>query len=106
MHASEFARKRAKIERRAGNRSAFLRKAIEHLVREADAVAIVARGAVVGWQMTDGSVVCIKVRYRDSEAASAELQRVARYARNQHVPVRAYRCQWCGGFHLTSQARQ
>lgn len=105
MHASEFARKRAKIERRARDKPAFIRKAMQHLVREADAVEITVRGQVVGWRMPDDGVVCIKQRYRDDVAASAELERIAHYARNRHVPVRSYACEHCGGFHLTSQRR-
>lgn len=105
MHASEFARQRARIERRAGNRAAFLRKAMAHLVAEAGAVVIVIRGQVVGWRMTDGTVVCVKQRYRDLLAAQLELQRISRFARNKHVPVRAYWCPHCGGAHLTSQSR-
>lgn len=106
MNASEFARKRAKIERRSGNRPAFLRKAMAHLEREADAVRVTVRGQMVGWAMTDGSVVCVKVRFRDEVAASGELGRIGRYARNEHVPVRAYRCDRCEGWHLTSQAER
>lgn len=105
MHASEFARKRAKIERRAGNRPAFVRKALEHLVREADAAVFYAGRQVVGWQMPDGGVVCVKRRFLDWAMAQNELAKIAQYAKNPNVPVRAYRCQHCGGFHLTSQSR-
>lgn len=105
MHASEFARKRARIERRAGARKGFASKALAHLVREAGAQPIHARGQLVGWRMPDGGVVCIKLRFRDLVAAQLELARIARHAKNKNVPVRAYACQHCGGFHLTSQAR-
>lgn len=107
MHASEFARKRARIEQRAGNRAAFARKAMEHLVREADAAVIYAGRQVVGWQMPDGGVVCVKRRFPDLDAAQVELARVRQYAKNPHVPVRAYACQHCGGgVHLTSQGKR
>lgn len=106
MHASEFARKRARIERRAGARKGFASKALAHLVREAGAQPIHARGQLVGWRMPDGGVVCIKLRFRDLVAAQLELARIERHAKNRNVPVRAYACQHCGGFHLTSQARQ
>lgn len=105
MHASEFARKRGKIERRAGGRAAFFRKAMLHLIHEASAVTIIIRGQLVGWRMTDGSVVCVKQRYREALDAQLELVRIMRYSRSAKVPVRAYPCQHCGGWHLTSQAR-
>jgi hypothetical protein len=104
MHASEFARKRAKIERRAGGSTAFYRKAMGHLVREAQAVEIAIRGQVVGWELPDGGVVCAKIRYREEVAAQLELLRIAKFGQGK-VPVRAYRCCYCGGFHLTSQAK-
>lgn len=106
MHASEFARKRARIERQPGRRPAFYRRALDHLVREAGAEAIVIRGQLVGWRMPDGGVVCVKQRYRAAESAHTELERIGVHARrNQHVPVRVYECPHCNGFHLTSQAR-
>lgn len=105
MHASEFARKRAKIERRAASRPAFLRKAMAHLVHEAGAFVVVVRGQLVGWRMRDGGMVCIKRRFRDDDAAHAELDRIARDANHRHIPVRAYECPHCRGWHLTSQAR-
>lgn len=105
MHASEFARKRAKIERRAGGRAAFFRKAMNHLVHEAGAVVIVMGGRLVGWRMTDGSVVCTKQRYRDEITAQLALATIGQHARHKHIPVRAYACQHCNGWHLTSQAR-
>lgn len=105
MHASEFSRKRARLQRRAGNRAAFLRKGMTHLVREAGAREIVVRGQVVGWRMTGGEVVCIKVRFRDLLAAQLEIQRIAKHSVGWKVPVRAYQCQYCGGWHLTSQAK-
>lgn len=105
MHASEFQRKRAKLERRSGNRSAFFRKAMAHLLREAQATEIRAAGKVVGWRMKDGTVVCIKQRHRDWVEAALALETITQHANARHVPVRAYLCPWCDGFHLTSQAK-
>lgn len=104
MHASEFARKRAKIERRAGNRAAFLRKAMAHLVHESRATVVTVRGQVVAWRMVDGGVVCVKRRYRNELAAADDLNSIRLAASERaHVPVRSYWCAHCGGFHLTSQ---
>jgi hypothetical protein len=105
MHASEFARKRAKIERRAKGRTQFARKAMEHLQREAQATQIIVKGRVVAWLMKDGGVVCAKERYHDAIQAQLELVRIARFARNSYVPVRAYPCPYCHGFHLTSRGK-
>lgn len=104
MHPFEFARKRARIERRAGSRAAFFRKAMARLVQEARAVTIIVRGQVVGWRMAAGGVVCVKHRYRDEITAMLELARIQQHAdRPHHIPIRHYRCHRCGGFHLTSQ---
>lgn len=103
MHASTFARKRARIERRAGDRPALLRKAMAHLLHDAGAAEIIIRGQLVGWRMQDGTVVCVKRRYRDWLQAQLELQNIAKHSRHAHVPVRVYHCPWCGGFHLTSR---
>lgn len=44
-----------------------------------------------------------KVRYRDTEEATAALHRQANYSTRAKVPVRAYECDECAGVHLTSQ---
>lgn len=106
MHASEFARKRARIERRAGNRAAFLRKAMDHLVRDAGAVVVHVRGQVVGWRMRGGSVVCVKRRYRDELAALIDLECIRlTTTKRERIPLRQYFCGHCNGWHLTSQAK-
>lgn len=104
MNAGQFAKQRAKIERRAAGRTAFVRKAMEHLVRDAGAVVIAIRGHVVAWKMPDGGVVCVKRRYSTGVVAVADLYHIKRRARDiGHIPVRAYACPWCLGWHLTSQ---
>lgn len=103
MNAAQFNRKRAAIDRRARGRAWFVRKAVAHLMRDAGAVPVVAGGRVVGFQMPDGSVACSKQRYRDDVSAQLELARIARHASHGYVPVRAYRCEFCAGFHLTSR---
>jgi hypothetical protein len=45
-----------------------------------------------------------KVRYRTHEDATRALTNIKRVAEGQRiVPVRAYRCEVCDGWHLTSQ---
>ena len=104
MKASDFARKRALIQRRAGDRAAFLHRAMDHLIREARATVVRDGRRVVGWRMPDGSVACVKFRYRGLEDAQAELDRIAAYQARAYVPVRAYSCVNCGGWHLTSKS--
>lgn len=105
MNASEFARKRARLERRAKGREAWLRKATAHLVAEAGAVEIRIGGGLVGWRMTDGGVVCVKRRYPDRDKAQEELAHITRRAHDRYTPVRVYRCHHCAGWHMTSQER-
>lgn len=106
MNSRNFARQRALILNR-GRGDRHQRRAMSHLVREADAQPIHAGGKLVGYRMPDGFVVCEKRRYRDRAAAMAELDNVHAFAHlhpNKRLPVRAYPCPWCGGWHVTSRA--
>jgi uncharacterized protein with PIN domain len=49
-------------------------------------------------------VNCVKVRYRDRIAALLALTRTSD-ERRPKAERRAYRCPYCRGWHLTSQAR-
>lgn len=73
------------------------------LARRAGAAIILPNGRHVGYRLPDGSVACAKHRYRDEVAAQMELARIRRDAVRGYVPVRAYRCEWCDGWHLTSR---
>lgn len=110
MNAGEFARRRARIEGEQGARNrgrgrGFKGRALRALAKRARAAYIVPNGRRIGFRLPDGSVACVKHRFRDQGAAHMELQRIARHASHGYVPVRAYRCEWCGGFHLTSRAQ-
>lgn len=106
MNARDFLRERARLERRAGNRSAFFRRAMARLVSQSGAVAVrAADGHLMAYALPDGSFACVKHRYRDEVAARVELVRIIRDSRTQRVPVRHYRCELCDGWHLTSQAK-
>lgn len=109
MRAGEFARRRARIQCDRGDKlrphgAGYQRKALRALVKRSGAALIVPNGRVVGYRMRDGSVACMKQRYRSETAAHAELSRIASHASHSYVPVRAYRCEWCDGWHLTSRA--
>jgi hypothetical protein len=44
-----------------------------------------------------------KVRYRDAAEAHASLHRQANYSTRDKIPVRAYECDECAGWHVTSK---
>lgn len=104
MHARQFTRERHRIERQAGGKQRHADAALRHLVRRTGAIAVIANHRIVGYRMRDGSVACMKQRYRTFIDAQQDLTRIQRIARHTHVPVHVYRCQWCAGFHLTSRA--
>lgn len=78
---------------------------MRYLVRRLRGVPIVANGKLIGHRFPDGSVACVKRRFRALALALLELERIAHTDHGPHIPVRAYRCEWCFGWHLTSQAR-
>lgn len=109
MGAGEFARRRGLIECDRGERfrprgQRFKRKAVRALAKRVGAALLIPNGRRVGYRMKDGSVACEKQRFRDESVARAELHRIGRHASHGYVPVRAYHCEWCGGWHLTSKA--
>lgn len=103
MHANEFAKRAAKIRRRGGRGAKFMRKAMAQLMREAGASAVTHKGQLIAWRMDNGQQVCVKRRFRTFEDAEQELARIWRQASDDYLPVRAYLCGRCKGFHLTSQ---
>lgn len=105
MNVHKFIKRRAIIERRyAGRAWKKRRAAMDRLVREAGAAVIIIKGRLIGWQLPDGKTVCVKTRYRDQGSADDDLQRIrALNLTGKHVPIRAYACDRCKGWHLTSQ---
>jgi len=104
MRASEFARRRARIDHRDhgdGNRS---RKARRALLKRARAIRVIRHGRVVAYRMRDGSVACVKERFRSEATATHEIGRIAETSLHAYIPVRAYLCDLCSGWHLTSRA--
>ncbi|MDT9046456.1 MULTISPECIES: hypothetical protein [Enterobacteriaceae] len=104
MNAAQFARRRGRIERQHQGRRR--QRELAHLVRDAKAALVIVERKVVGYRLPNGEMVCIKDRYRDEAAALQAMERMQSSNWNGHrVPVRAYHCEHCRGFHLTSQAR-
>jgi hypothetical protein len=103
MNASTFARYVERIERRMHGKPARQLKAIRSMARRERAAMVFANGKLVGFRLRDGSMVCRKHRYRDEAAALVDLARIAYTSTSSKVPVRAYRCGECHGWHLTSK---
>lgn len=106
MTGRDFARKRARILHR-GRSTSWARKALAHLAREAGAAAFYSPGGKLQGHVTpDGFVVCEKRRYPTEAHALDELAGAWAFAhlREGKLPVRAYRCPRCGGFHTTGIA--
>lgn len=104
MNASEFAKRRARIEAETGHRGkGHKAKAFESLVRQSKAIIMIAGSKVVGWRMTDGKVVCKKRRYSSADKSEAELARIQLKPRTPKYPCRSYYCHYCAGWHHTHQ---
>ncbi|PZQ21142.1 MAG: hypothetical protein DI569_12820 [Sphingopyxis macrogoltabida] len=104
MTGRKFARQRARIIARARSDS-HAKRAIAHLAREAGALPVKAGHKLLGHVLPDGFTVCEKRRYASEGAAIAELTGVRAFAHLQphKTPVRAYACDHCRGWHLTSR---
>jgi len=105
MRAAEFARRRARIEHEACGRGAKYRRALNSLVRRSGAITIIVANRIVGYRLGDG-VACSKQRYRSLDGAHDELRRIHVFGRHAHIPVRAYQCEHCNGWHLTSRVEK
>ena len=103
MHASTFNRERQRIERRSRGKVAKVRRALHQLVQRAGAATIIEGNRIVGYRMRDGSVACLKIRYRTDVDAQLDMLRIQALPTVGHKPIRAYRCPWCHGYHLTSR---
>lgn len=47
-----------------------------------------------------------KTRYWDDVAAKLELSRISNKGGGNQIPTRIYRCEFCKGWHLTSQPKR
>lgn len=104
MNAGEFAKRRALIERERGRGKHYSVKAMNALVREAKAVVVFSSGRLVAWRLPNGQVVCRKRRYSNQVDAEVALAILVRHSSAKKVPCLVYLCDYCRGWHLTSQA--
>lgn len=104
MRAADFARRRARIEH--GSTGRRYRAELRALMKRSRAIPIIAYGRIVGYRLADGRVACVKQRFRCEASALDELAGIRRTANHFYIPVRAYRCEWCDGWHLTSKANE
>jgi hypothetical protein len=106
MNATEFARRRGRIEHQEHKPQAWRTKAMAALIRQAKAVPLQHETKLQGYQLPNGQVVCVKQRYRTEERADQQLAQIERLQGNTaKKPHRAYLCQRCCGWHLTSQIK-
>lgn len=103
MNASEFAKRRARIEHERRHSRGYVGRAMAALEREAKAVRVYSRGKLVAWYLPNGQTVCRKRRYRKEFDAMMALAAVHADPKTPKIPVRWYRCGFCHGYHLTSQ---
>lgn len=107
MRASDFARHLSRIHSRAkhGGSTARANRCARALIRRTGAAPIIHAGKVIAYRLPGGSIACEKQRFRDPESAGVELARIRRTSAHSYIPVRAYRCDLCGGWHLASKAK-
>jgi len=106
MKLREFTRRRALITSRHHGIGKRYRKEMAHLIRDAGAVPVVIARKIAGYRLKCGKIVCVKERFRTELAALHTMKMIHDTNHNQHrVPVRAYYCSYCFGWHLTSQER-
>lgn len=103
MNAAQFARARERIAREGKSRKGYEAKAMRKLIREARAVTMIWGRRIVGWRMPDGALVCRKRRYGNQGAATMDMLGIQAEHGKRGLPRRAYQCEFCGGWHLTSQ---
>ncbi|HEV2680935.1 MAG TPA: hypothetical protein VGV14_10585 [Rhodanobacter sp.] len=102
MKCQQFAQQLGRIEHRHGHSTKASRGVLQCLVNRVGAAYVIAHGKIAGYRMPDGSMVCRKRRFPHMVAATAELRSIAAVSKHSHIPVRAYACPDCKGFHLTS----
>lgn len=105
MNLSAFTRQRIRIERRF-TPGAKRERAMAHLVADALAVLVVHERRMVAWRLQCGTIVCVKRRYPNHDAAVQSLERIRDSSEREHLPQRVYRCERCSGWHMTSQDRR
>lgn len=103
MNPQKFAQKISRLDR-LGLSTSQGRNVLGRLVRQAGAAYVISHGKITGYRLPGGGMVCRKRRYGSADIASRELHHISTTSLRSHVPVRAYRCPDCAGYHLTSSA--
>ncbi|HDR9259591.1 TPA: hypothetical protein QDB21_005613 [Burkholderia vietnamiensis] len=103
MNSAQFSRQRDRIAREAKSRKGYGTTAMRKLVRQARAVTVVWGKHIIGWRMPDGAMVCKKRRYATQQAAAFDMLGMQAEHGKRGMPRRAYQCEFCGGWHLTSR---
>lgn len=103
MNSRSFASKVGRIEHEYGLQTRKGKKVLQRLVDRVGAAHIINQGRISGWRLPNGQVVCRKRRYPSEDVANLEMRLIAHRSNRHKVPVRAYECPTCKGFHLTSK---
>ncbi len=105
MNAGKFARQRALIEADRRRTPAWRKKALARLVAEAGAEQINTGKRLISYKMDGGKYVCVKQRFKTEEKATETIEMIFHEGSERaKKPSRAYFCNWCHGWHLTSEA--
>lgn len=106
MTAQEFMKRRARIGGTWDRAQDWQQNAMKRLIREARAVPVIGSRRVVAYRLGAGEVVCVKQRFKDEPAATQSLQMIHEERQpREHIPVRAYQCTHCKGWHITSMKK-
>ena len=105
--ASGYEAKRMRIiKTQDGRGKSWAKKALRRLDEEFGAEEINCGNKRVGVELDSGKVICKKKTFKSVQAAESVLTQIALAAegRPEGTPSRAYQCQHCNGWHLTSHA--
>lgn len=103
MRASKFQDLRRSIERQFHDQPSKVRRALNHLVMRNALATIVMDRRVIGWRMSTGEIVCVKARYSTEQLALKSMSHIVSLQDSGRIPVRVYQCDYCLGWHMTSQ---
>lgn len=59
----------------------------------------------IGSEPVETSQDCKKVKYISKETANSHIKWILEKSKNSHLPVRAYPCDKCTSWHITSQSK-
>lgn len=103
MNARDFTRQRSLINRQYESKRQR-RKAMAGLLKRSGAALVVISARHVGFRLRTGEIVCVKDRFKNERQALLAMGRIQEAELDGvRVPKRAYQCQRCLGWHLTSQ---